>query len=423
MYMKPKIKKLLSIPTRAWSYFLKASLKRKIIIIVLLIIGAVIVSNIIGNLTKKPPYTTAKTEITDITEEVTETGNIVASGTTEVYSPTNGVVTESYISNGDSVVEGQELFVVQSSATEQQANAAYANYLAAQATLNAAQSSANTLRATMYDEWDTFRNLATNGTYENGDDTPNEQNRTAAEFQIAKDQWLAAEKKYKDQVTAIAQGQAQVSSTWLLYQATQNAIVKSPVAGKISNLSIREGSPVKATAASITTTLSPVLLISNGELASEIVIALSETDIAKIKPGQKAEVDVSAVLNKKYRAEVSRVDEIGTDNGGVISYNVYLNIQNTDGALRSGMNADARIITKEVKNVLSVPNSAIKPYQGGKAVRVPDKKSKDGIKYVPVITGVRGEDRTEILKGLTEGQEIITTLSNEQLKRPGLFGN
>lgn len=421
--MKTRIKNLLMLPSKAWNYFLKATLKKKIIVVALFIIGAIIASNIINNITKPPPYTTARVERADIKEAVSETGSIVASGTNEVFSPTNGVVTEVYVANKDTVTEGQELFKVTSSATEQQANAAYSNYLTAQSTLNAAQSGANTLRATMYDEWDSFRNLATNGTYENGDDTPNEQNRTAAEFQIAKDQWLAAERKYKDQQTVIAQGQAQVSSTWLLYQATQNAIVKASANGVVSNLSIKAGSPVKATTQSITDVLSPVLIISSGTLVDEVLIELSETDIAKIKPGQKAEIDVNAVSNKKYTGKVTRADEIGTDSQGVITYKVYITIENADIALRSGMNVDAEIITKEIKDVLTVPNSAIKPYQGGKAVRVPDKKAKEGIKFLPVIVGVRGEEKTEIIKGLSADQEIITTLSNEQLKRPGLFGN
>lgn len=409
--------------SRLWNYFKKASLKRKIIIILLLIIAWIAVSSVIGQITKKPPYTTAKVSKTNITETVTETGSIIASGTTEVFSPSDGVVTESYITNGDIVTEGQELFIVKSSATDQQAQAAYSNYLTAVASLNAAQSQANTLRAAMYTAWDEYRDLATNSTYQQGDQSPNTQAREAAEFQIAQDQWLAAEKQYKDQQTAIAQAQAQVGSTSLLYQATQDATVTAPVAGIVSNLSITNGSPVKANVQSLTTTVRPVLIITDGTPVKEVVIELSESDIAKVKSGQKATVEVSAASNKKYEARVVRVDEIGTDNQGVMVYKVYVALAEPDDNLRSGMSVDVDMTTKEIKNVLSVPNSAVKPYQGGRGVRVPDKSKKEGYRFVPVTIGVRGEERTEILKGLSEGQEIITTLSNEQLQRPGLFGN
>lgn len=406
-----------------WNYFKSSSLKRKAVIVVGLILAWIIISTIVGQLTKKPPYTTTAVEKTDITESVSETGSIIASGTTEVFSPSDGVVTETYISNGETVFDGQELFIVKSSASEQQAQAAYSNYLTALASLNTEQAQANSLRAAMYSAWDEYRDLATNGTYQNGDQSPNTSNREAAEFQIAQDQWLAAEKQYKDQQTAIAQAQAQVSSTYLLYQATQDATVKAPVAGVVSNLSITSGSPVKASAPSLTTTVEPVLIITDGSPVKEVSIELSESDIAKVKPNQNAVIDVNAVSNKKYDAKVVRVDEIGTDKQGVMIYKAFIAITSPDEDLRSGMNADVEIITKKISNVLSVPNSAVKPYQGGRGVRVPDKNSKEGYKYVPVTVGIRGEDRTEIIKGLTEGQKVITSLSNEQLQRPGLFGN
>ena len=136
---------------------------------------------------------------------------------------------------------------------------------------------------------------------------------------------------------------------------------------------------------------------------------------------QETKEEINAINNKIYDGIVSRVDDIGTETQGVTRYNVYLEITNPDEKLRYGMNGDATITTNKLEDALSVPNSAIKPYQGGRAVRIPE--GKDKVKFVPVSIGVRGATRTQILKGITEGQEIITTLSNEQVKRPGLFGN
>ena len=84
------------------------------------------------------------------------------------------------------------------------------------------------------------------------------------------------------------------------------------------------------------------------------------------------------------------------------------------------MTADVEIETKNLTNILVVPNSAVKPYQGEKAVRVVDKVTKQ-VKYVPVVVGVKGENKTQILKGINQGQEVIQSLSNEQIKRPSLF--
>ena len=66
-----------------------------------------------------------------------------------------------------------------------------------------------------------------------------------------------------------------------------------------------------------------------------------------------------------------------------------------------------------------VPNSAIKPYQGGRAVRVPGENGE--IEYIPVKIGIRGKSNTQILSGIEKGQEVITALSNDSIKRPSLF--
>ena len=417
--MKTKFESILKTSTGLINKFKTFSLKKKIITVVIIIIAFIAVLQIINNLTKKPSYTTAKAEKTNITETVSETGNIITGGKVDVVSPTNGIVTEIFVENGDDVIEGQNLFTVQSSATEQEQQATYSNYLTAQSALNSAESNLNVLRASMYTYWDTFRDLATGDEFETGQNKPKEKERLESpNFQIAQDNWLAAEKKYKDQQTVVSQAKAQVGSTWLLYQATQDVIVKAPISGAISNLSVGKGNAVKVN--TIALTAQPVLSIANFSI-TEVKISLSETDIAKTKPEQKAQIEINAVDDKTYDGIVRRVDEIGTENQGVIRYNAYIEILNPDERPLSGMNADVTITTNKLDNVLSVPNSAIKPYQGGRAVRVP--LGKDKTKFVPVVIGVRGTTRTQILKGISEDQDIITALSNEQVKRPGLFGN
>lgn len=407
--------KLLSVPRLLWAKFKAYSLKKKIVVGIVLIIGFFIVSGIVSSFTKKPAYTTAKASTANITEEVVETGHVVASGVVAVYSPTNGIVEEVYVANKDGVIDGQDLVKVNSSATVQEQQAAYANYLAAKNTLDAAQSDLYTIQAGMLGAWDDYKQLAETGKYENGDGSPNNDARNLPEFNISQKQWLAAEAKYKDQQAVIAKGQAQVSSTWLQYQATQNSVVKAPSEGTVENLSVTKGSNVVIN--SPTAPGQPILTISTNGGTAEIVVSLSESDITKVHERQKVEIEIPS-LDKTYKGVVTRVDSIGTSDQGVIRYNVYLEFTNPDADLRTGMTADATIITKTLDNVLSVPNSAVKPYKGGRAVRV----IKNGkVEYIPVKIGVRGTTRTQIISGISEGQDVVTALSNEQLKRPGLF--
>ena len=421
--MKNNLKSLKNISLTPLRLFVRLSLKRKIATATVGIIIFIFFFLVISNITKPSPYTIEKVKRASITEVVTESGNIVASGKNDVYSPTNGVVTATYVDNGSQVTEGQKLYTVKSSATDQEAQAANANYLSAVATLNAAEAGANTLRADMYTKWDTFRNLATNSTYEKGDQSPNTEHRTSAEFQSTQDTWLAAEKKFKDQQTSIQQARSLVASTYNLYKATQDAIVTAPVAGTIENLAITKGSTVSIKSIALTGGASSPTLIISADSNTEVVIKLSETDISKVEQGQRAIVTVNSVSDNTYEGKVARVDSIGTDTQGVVTYSVYVEITNPDSKIRQGMTVDTDIVTKEINSTISVPNSSVKPYQGGRAVRIPDNSTKEKYRYVPVIIGVRGAERTQILKGLSEGQTVITAITNENIKRPGLFGS
>lgn len=398
---------------------LQKLLKRKKLLTVLIVIAILAIGGFFWFRTQKPQHNTVRAKREDIVEMVTETGSIQVAGQTMVYSPSNGIVRNLQIVNGDAVSKDQTLFSVESSATQQEKQAALSSYLTAKTGLDDENARLFSLRASMFDAWDEYYQLATGDKYEESDGRPKNNERTLPEFHIASDTWRAAEVQYKEQQTAVSQAQADVSAKYLLYQATNNADVKAPIAGTVFNLAVSSGSAVLAKTATVS---QPVLTIVTNPTV-EAVVPLNESDIANVAPGQRATLMVNALNDAVYEGVVSRADSIGTSVGGVIRYFVYITIANPDEKLRSGMTVDTDIVTNTVPGVLSVPNAAVKPYQGGRAVRVPDKKT-GKMTYVPVTIGVKGKERTEILKGIDENTDVILTLSNEQLKRSsGLFGN
>jgi multidrug efflux pump subunit AcrA (membrane-fusion protein) len=406
-------RRIIAAASRPFRAMAKCSLRRKIVVGMVALVAIIVAANAVSGSRAAPSYSTAKVERHTITELVSQTGTITTDGKTDIVSPATGIVEELYVSNGAYVNEGTELFKIKSTATEQEKAAALANYQAAQAQLNAANSNLLKLQATMFAKWDTFKELAESDDYETGDGVPKYEQRALPEFHIPEKEWLAAEKDYKQQQTVIAQAQSAANSAYLAYQATQNAVVKATADGTVSNLSVTRGSTVSPQSTR------PLALLTQN-IVTEAVVSLSETDIAKVREGQEVAIEVNAVKDKGYKGVVNRVDSIGTEVKNVIRYNVYIQILDGDTALRPGMNVDADITTNTVRNVLSLPNAAVKPYQGGRAVRVADAKGE--INYKPVKIGVKGEERTEILEGLKEGDEVVVALSNEQLKRPGLFG-
>jgi multidrug efflux pump subunit AcrA (membrane-fusion protein) len=78
------------------------------------------------------------------------------------------------------------------------------------------------------------------------------------------------------------------------------------------------------------------------------------------------------------------------------------------------MTVSINIMIDKKDDVLVVPNSAIKPYQGSKAVQVLDKNS-DQVLYMPIKIGLIGISKSEVVSGLKEGQEIIvSTISTSE---------
>ena len=118
---------------------------------------------------------------------------------------------------------------------------------------------------------------------------------------------------------------------------------------------------------------------------------------------------------------VQRRDDIGQDDEGVITYNVYIDIVDPDEELKSGMTVDVDIVTNELADVLAVPNTAVKPYQGGKSVRILNRET-DELENIPVTIGIKGEIYTQILDGIQEGDEIVVSLTNDKVERSGAFG-
>lgn len=394
----------------AWNFFNNLSLKIKIVVIVILLIAIAFLSSRV--FTKKDSgYIVEPVKTASITQTVSETGNIIKGSSVEVVSPSTGIIEEVYVSNGDNVLEGDLLFKVQATATEQEQQEAYSNYLAASAALNAANSTAHVLKSAMLDSWDQYFQLATNSTYENDDGSPKSEQRVLPEFNIAQENWLAAEKQYKDQQTEIAQAQAKVSSTWLKYQATQNAEVKATANGTIANLAIIRGSDVKAS--------TPALAIVSETSDPFVKVSINEIDVPKIMAGQKVKVEIDAIDDKSFNGVVDRVDSIGKNTQGVITYDLYVKLLDNNSNIRSGMTANVDVSTQSKQASISVPNNAIKPYQGGKAVQVLEKGKPE---YVPVQTGVKGDERTEIISGLKPGQEIIIGAKNDLIQREGSFG-
>jgi len=334
----------------------------------------------------------------NITGMVSESGTVTASGGTYVYSSTSGIIDKVYVSNGDTVTEKQKLFSIKSTATPQEKAESYALYQSAKSAVQQAENIRRSTSTTVDRVHDEVKNNSSDENF------LEKETRTTAE--------VANDNAYDTLLLA----RANLVSAQAKYNSFLNSTAVAPIVGIISNLAIIEGTMV--TANSLLSLSDPVLFIKSGG-PTEILITIGENDINKIKIGQKADIKLDAIENKIYKGVVKRFDEKGTVIQGVSKYNLYISIIDADEKIKSGMTADADIITSELTDVLAVSNTAIKPYQKGRAVRILDDKGK--VQYLPVKIGVKGKDFTQIIEGLNEGQKIIVSLTSEQAPKASMF--
>jgi HlyD family secretion protein len=167
--------------------------------------------------------------------------------------------------------------------------------------------------------------------------------------------------------------------------------VKTPVAGVISAKNAKVGSIASGSGEPLFT------VIKDG--AIELVADLSETDIQKIKIGQKAMLTVAGG-NKKIEGSVRLVSPTVDANTRLGS--VHIVVDSESGA-RSGMYASAEIIVTETEG-LALPLSAVTANRTESTAR---KVEDDVVKQVKIETGIQDGGYVQILSGLAAGDMVV----------------
>ncbi len=155
-------------------------------------------------------------------------------------------------------------------------------------------------------------------------------------------------------------------------------------------------------------------LISNNSY--EIIVNITEADIANVSVGDTARIRLDAYEDEVFEATVTFIPPRAILFEGVSVFEITLQFNKLSERIRAGLSADVEILATEHLGVLAVPNRAIveKDIENKYVRMIKDK----ALVEVPIITGLRGsEGLTEITKGLKEGDKIITFISKEALSK------
>ena len=396
---------------------------------------------------------TGKAQRQDLSSVVSASGEIKPKTYVNIGANAFGKITHLYVKEGDRVRKGQllaQLENVQSAAdvaaTKASLEASRTDAVAANANLNTAK--ADLERAKADAERARLDWSRAEGLYK-------AQLISKAEYETRKATWQTSEAGLAQAEARVAQANAQLDSAERHVTQTdatltrasdvlQKTVYAAPYAGVITNLPVREGETVvigiQNAPGSTLMTLADMSVIT-------AEVKVDETDIVNVQLGQPAEVTIDAIPKKSFHAVVTEIGNnaivrstgVATSQSASASqeakdFKVVVTLQNPPDDLRPGLSTTAKITTATRANAVTIPIQAltirrgadIDPAQAEKgsvqaAGPQKDLKAKkndelQGVfvvrnkkaEFVPVETGITGTTDIEVLRGLKEGDEIVT---------------
>ncbi len=328
-----------------------------------------------------------------IVSAVTATGTVNAVTTVLVGTQVSGTIKSIYVDFNSPVKKGQLIAQIDPATFEAQVAQARANLFSAKANLDKAEATQVDTKRTMGRNKELFsRNLIARS-----DLDTSETNYETAQAQVS-----AAKAQ-------VAQAEAALKMAEINLRYTR---IISPVDGTVVSRNVDVGQTV---AASFQT---PTLFnIARDLTKMQIDSNVAEADIGKIEVDQPVEFTVDAYPDITFKGRVSEVRNAPISVQNVVTYDVVVKVDNSGLKLKPGMTANISIIVSSKKDVLRIPNAALRFRLSGGRKSVTEQKEKGrGVwvlenkkpKKIKIETGISDGNYTELLSGkVGEGQELI----------------
>ena len=389
----------------------------KYIILVLALIGIAGVIYGYGFIQKKnnPEYRTVKLERGDITSAIQATGTLNPVILVQVGSQVSGNIKHLYADFNSVVKKNQVIARIDPLLSEADVQKATANYKAALASVEKAKVMVTDTKRTL----DRYKALV-------------------KENLVSQSDVDTAQTNYDSAVAQLEAVRAQVEQTRAALDFAQTrldyTVIRSPVDGIVLSRNVDVGQTVAASLQAPT-----LFTIAQDLTKMQINTSVDEADIGLVKGEQKVTFTVDAYPSEVFEGRVSQIRNAPQIVQNVVTYDVIIEVENRELKLKPGMTANVTITVGEKRNVLRIPNAALRfrPYgeekksrqspgierdaQNGVWVLLPDGK----LKSVLVKLGTNNIRYYELTEGdLTEGDNIVIGLLGEKrASKPGGTGS
>ena len=380
-------------------------MKKTKILIILLILGVggyFIYDSFFKVKDEKVEFITKKAKKGSFSKKVDATGEIFATELIDVGAQVSGQIKKLYVKLGDQVKKGDMIASIDSSTQQNSIDNKEAQLAIYKAQLESAKVALN-IAKTQFDRENAL--FAKNAT-------------SKQEFESAKNTFSANSAKIKELEAQIKQTNIELSTAKINLGYTK---ITAPRDGTVVSVQVEEGQTVNAN--QTTPTIVNIADLSHVKMKMQI----AEGDITKIKVGTPVEYSILSEPTKKFQTTVSSIDpglttlsdgSYGSSSSSKSSYSsssssssaVYYYAQsivdNKDGILRIGMTTQNELLIANVEDAIIVPSIGIKKDENGTFVYV----LKDGKPVKTAVkTGIKDNLDTQIISGINEGDEIITS--------------
>ena len=365
---------------------------KKVAIIGAIIVGvAVAIFFLLRGSGNEPQFRTDKVVRGDIEMTVTATGTVNPVTTVLVGTQVSGTIKNIYVDFNSPVKKDQLIARIDPALFDAQVNQARANLVSAKANLEKARATSIDAKRTMERNKELLsKNLI-----------------AQSDFDTAETNYETAEASVNAAKSQVAQSEAALSSaeTNLFYTK-----IVSPVDGTVISRNVDVGQTV---AASFQT---PTLFSIAQDLTKmQIDTNVAEADIGNVKVGQDVEFTVDAYPDITFKGRVWQVRNAPITVQNVVTYDVVIQVNNPELKLKPGMTANVSIIVSFKKDVLKIPNAALRFKPSEKTKTAAQQKGagvwileQGKLKRIPVSTGISDGSYTELVSGkINEGQEVI----------------
>ncbi len=336
-----------------------------------------------------------------LAERVLVVGSLIGAATVQAVPKINGRLASVNVHLGDPVRQGQIIAKVEDREIQEQVRQAEASFQVARATIRQREADLK-LAQTNLDRNKSLldRQLLPKQTY---DDTDARHQAALAQLDLAKAQFEQANSRLEE-----------------LKINLSNTVISSPVDGFVGKRFLDPGASVSPNV--------PVASIVDIRQV-RMVANLVEKDVKRVTVGTQAAVEVDAFPGETFNGRVSRIAPVFDPSTRTAE--MEIEVPNVGYRLKPGMYARVQLTVSVRPDAITIPNNAVVMVSGKPGVFVSGPaaqgravapaatsgggRAADGggapmlAKFVSVETGIRDGDRIEIVAGLHDGMQVVTT--------------